>query len=328
MTARGTAADGGAVAVPSPPNVLPATLEHVLGLYERPVAAEAARVVRVLMSERLADPAPDAWRGSRLTGDGFPVEVAFSTTDDRLRLTVEPGPERLDPRQRLDLALGRLAMLGCPAVPPDVSRRISRIQARGPLRYGAWVAGRVSPDTSVLKLYAEVPDPRVRWPDTPDPVLDDRSVSLRMLGYTPATGVTESYLRVPSLTREHLPALLAPVGLAALADGVVAAVETLYGHPLRGRLPGPSVGVSYLGGVPEPRVTLHFYARALWGGDDRIRTRFAEAAAALGWDARRYLALTAPLAGGRSWRTRHGIVGLTLDGSSASMTVGVRPVAP
>jgi hypothetical protein len=313
----------------APPGALPAALRHALSAYPEDVAARAETLVRTLCPERLADPSAAAWSGSPLTGDGFPAEVAFSTTDDRLRLTVEPGAHDLDPGRRLALAADRVGEAGGRPVPPEIRQELRSLQGCGPLRYGAWVSCRAGPEGSGVKLYAEVSDPRMRWPAHAAPVLDDRDVALRMVAHNPATGETESYLRIPSLLPGHLPAVLAPAGAEHAARLLVDWVEALYGHRVRGRLPGPSVGVSYTSGAASNRVTLHFTARALWGGDGRIRDRFAEAAAGLGGDPSSYLAVTAPLAGTSGWRTRHGIVGLTLEaGMPASLTVGVRPVAP
>jgi hypothetical protein len=203
------------------------------------------------------------------------------------------------------------------------------MQAGGGLRYGAWVGCCIGPESARLKLYAEAPDPAFRWHGIAVPALEDAMVAARMVAYTPAGRAVETYLRVPSMLPEHLAAVLAPAGLAHLAGRVRSGIELLYGHALRGRLPGPTVGVSYTGGDARRCVTLHFYARAVWGGDARIRRRFAAASEALGADPARYLAVTAGLAEGADWRTRHGIVGFTVDESRPpSLTVGLRPVAP
>ncbi len=305
----------------------PRALEALLDAYPEPVRARARTVLGHLLADRLSAQGESAWRGSPLTGDGFPVEAAFTTTDARLRMTVEPGSPDLRPADRLDLAARLVADVGGRAVPADLLDRLRRQQTDLPLRYGAWVSCRVSADAIVLKLYAEVPDPAWRWPGLPDPVLEDRAMALRMVAVTPASGDVECYLRGASLWPHHLPDLLTPVGLGHLSSRVERAVQLLHGQPLRGRLPGPSVGVSYTLGDPR-RVTLHFYARALWGGDARIRREYSRLARALGADPTTYDAVTSPLADRRAWATRHGIVGLGLGGDTpASLTLGVRPVA-
>jgi hypothetical protein len=314
---------------PGPAGTLPAALRHALSAYPDALAARSDRVVRVLLRERLEDPSGAAWGGSRLTGDGFPVEVAFSTADDRLRLTLEPGSRGFDPARRLALAVDRVEAAGGHAVAPEVLKALTSLNTKGPLRYGAWVGCRVSPDATAFKVYVEVPDPRLRWPGHPAPLLGDRDVALRMIAHTPGTGESETYFRIPSLLPEHLPAVLAPAGAEHRAGLLLAWVEALYGHRVRGRLPGPSVGVSYRCEAGVTSSTVHFYARALWGGDRRIRACFAAVATGMGWDPAAYLAVTAPLADAAGWRTRHGIAGLTLGaGSALSLSLGGRPVAP
>jgi hypothetical protein len=314
---------------PGPAGALPAALRHALSAYPDASAARADRVVRVLLRERLENPSGAAWGSSRLTGDGFPVEVAFSTADDRLRLTLEPGSSGLDPARRLALAVHRVEAAGGHAVAPEILQALTSRNTSGPLRYGAWVGCRVGPDATAFKVYAEVPDPRLRWPGHPGPFLGDRDVALRMIAHVPGTGESETYFRIPSLLPEHLPAVLAPAGAEHRAGLLLAWVEALYGHRVRGRLPGPSLGVSYSCTAGVTSSTIHFYARALWGGDRRIRACFAAAATRMGWDPAAYLAVTAPLADAAGWRTSHGIVGLTLGaGSALSLSLGVRPVAP
>lgn len=301
----------------------------MLGVLSDRAAHQAEDVVRSAMGDRLADHSPDAWRGSCLTGDGFPVEVAFCTADDRLRMTVEPGPAASDPGQRLHLADEALAWCSGRALPRQVRDRIGSLQDGGPLRYGAWLGCRFGDGEPAFKVYAEVPAGRDLGPLWPTPLaLTDREVVPRMVAVGAAGGAVETYVRVPSLLPEHLPAVLDPVGLADRAGWLLAHLEEVYGHAVRGRIPGPSVGVSYVLGS-APRVSVHLYARAVWGGDARIRRGFLRAARALGWDSRAYEEVSATLASRDSWKTYHGLLGITLaaDGSPA-LTIGLRPVAP
>ena len=75
-----------------------------LGAFPEPVASRAGGLVRALLAARAHNTTLDGWRGSRLTGDGFPFELSFCTADDRLRFTVEPGRADLEPEKRLDVA--------------------------------------------------------------------------------------------------------------------------------------------------------------------------------------------------------------------------------
>ncbi|MGV1004988.1 MAG: hypothetical protein ACOYEV_09535 [Candidatus Nanopelagicales bacterium] len=306
--------------------LLPTALGLVLAAYPEPVARRARAALGTLLPERLIDRTAGAWKGSLLTGDGFPVEVAFTTSDDRLRLTVEPGPASLLAADRLLLAARRVRIVGGIPVARGTLAALRERQAEGVLRYGAWVGVRCSPAATVAKLYAEVTPGSAAWPGLRLPELDGRQVVPRMIACTPATGEIEVYARVDSLLPEHVADVLVGAGIGGLTGRVLAAVEVLSGHRLRGRLPGPSVGFSYTTGG---RVTLHFYARALWGGDGRIRQRYAQVAELLGVSTDSYLAVSAPLARAAQWRTRHGIVGLSiLAGGAPGLTIGLRPVAP
>lgn len=307
---------------------LPAELAHVVEAFDSSVRREAHRVVRVAMAERLAENSPGAWRGSRLTGDGFPAEVAFSTADHTLRLTLEPGPVDSAPPARIERANEAIVRAGGIAVPDSVRASLSDLQAGATMRYGAWLGCRIANDTA-FKLYAEVPAGRTPggvWPAAP--VLTDREIVPRMVAVTPANGAVETYLRVPSLLPGHLAAVLDPVGLADSAGSLLSVIEEAYGHVIRGRIPGPSVGVSYVAGM-VPRVTLHLYARALWGSDARIRRGFLRIARTVEWDSRTYETISAPVAGREDWRTYHALFGITLSPDAVpTFTIGLRPVAP
>lgn len=299
-------------------------IDEALAAFPPDQARRAGTAIRWLLRTRLASSAPDAWSGSRLTGDGFPFELAFSTSDDRLRFTVEPGAGDLLPRERLALAAGLVALMGEAPVARPVLDDLRRLQGAGPLAYGVWIGVRAGSGGVACKLYVEMPADAV-LPGPCAPMLGDRVAAPRMLAYTPSTRAFESYYRVPSLEGRHLAAALAPAGLAARADELVGFIEEAYGHRVRGRLPGPSVGLSYVAG----RATLHFYARSMWGSDARIRRGFARVARASGWDDEAYLRVTAPIAGREDWRTRHGLFGITLDASRpTSLGIGVRPGAP
>ena len=303
-------------------------IDHALSTCGLPIARRATEIIRVLLSERFASSEPGAWHSSRLTGDGFPFEIAFCTTDDRLRFIAEPGSHDLEPSHRLDLASELICQLSDDQIPATVLNEIRAMQSDAPLRYGAWIGCRVSDERTVFKLYAELPEGRTLPLDCAPLELSDRRIVPRMLAYSPAKGEFESYVRVPSLEPCHLPAVLAPIGIEDRAPWLIQFLEDAYGYSMRGRLPGPSVGVSYVMGT-APAITLHFYARALWGSDARIRRNFARLGQSFGWDTSSYLALTDPIATRESWQTFHGIVGITLTSlAEPSLTIGLRPVGP
>lgn len=302
-------------------------VDFALAAFPEAEARQAAAAVRCALHARLASALPDAWSGSRLTGDGFPFEVSFSTADPRLRFTAEPGGRGTPMREWLDAAAAAVATVGGIPVPEVTLAGLRAMQADMPLAYGAWVGCRTGAAGTDCKLYVEVPRNvpfRVRTL-----VLDERDVMPRMLAYSAAANSFEAYCRVPSLEPRHLPAVLEGIDAESRAPWLLEFIEDAYGHRVRERLPGPSVGVSFLRHAQDNRVTLHFYARALWGSDAGIRRGFARVAQAAGWDATAYLRLTEPLAERDEWRTFHGLFGITLDAAQRmSLSIGVRPVAP
>jgi hypothetical protein len=312
-------------------------IDNALTAYPRDVADSARPLIASLLEGAFE---VDGHRfHSRLTGDGFPLELAFSTADqDRLRFTVETAPTEnraavsceSAARRRLSKSREWLDALGEPGS-PDVWNALAELQRGGSLTYGAWVGARVDRSRTAGKVYVEVPEgARLPAVAPAGSRLPDRVVVPRMLGYSPSAGVVESYFRIASLEAEHLVGLFAPANLAPLVGSLLDLVEQAYGYRLRGRLPGPSVGVSYATYPRGQRVTLYFYARSLWGSDRRIRTAFARLAGERDWNADLYLAVTEPMASRESWKTFHGLVGLTLDASSdrIELSIGVRPVVP
>jgi hypothetical protein len=305
-------------------------IDHALTGFAPHIAGRAAEVIRQMLSDRYASDRSDSWSGSCLTGDGFPFELSFSTSDERARFTLEPGPSGLDPRRRLDVAESLINMTAASPLPSEVMETLKTIQTDGQLKYGAWIGCRISENDITLKLYSEVPLDGCRDSvDMPSLKLHHRAIIPKMIAYTPVSREFETYLRVPSFEPHELPAVLAPAGMEDRARWVMEFLEDAYGHVIRERLPGPSVGVSYASDQGLPRVTLHFYARALWGSDARIRRGFSRVASMFGWNPESYLNVTRPIAERESWKCFHGIFGITLDRSSqASLTIGVRPVAP
>ena len=302
-------------------------IDVALSAFSPAVADRAAPLIRAALAPRIGSERPDRWGRSRLTGDGFPFELSFCTADHRLRFTAEPGAPDLAPAHRLDAAVNLLQRLDA-CVAPDIVDACRALQRDAPLTYGAWIGCRVSGDGHALKLYVEVPEPArdVRVP-VPPLVLPDRSVVMRMIACS--NGAFESYARVPSLEPRHVPAILAPAGVAHRAGELLELLSSAYGYSIRGRVPGPSVGVSYVStGSDISRVTLYLFARSLWGSDARIRRQFVRLASAHGWDPQTYLQVTAPMAARDSWQTYHGLVGITLDGAAMSVAIGVRPVQP
>jgi hypothetical protein len=149
-----------------------------------------------------------------------------------------------------------------------------------------------------------------------------------MLAVEPASGRLEFYLRYRSLAPGTLPLLLQPAGLSAHTEELLDLIQQIYAHPLTERIPGGSVGFSYalLPGQPGVTFTLYLFTRLLWGGDARIRLRFAERLQAAGLDPTTYLQLTSPLAGRDVYQTYHGLLGFVVSARSPlRLSLGLRP---
>lgn len=324
---------------PSRVDTLHPALDQALAAFPAELAARAAAALQYLLRERLAGGGKDAWTSSRLTGDGFPVEITFTTADQRLRYTVEPAGPRAAPAERLETAMQAVTDLGPAPISAETAAAFRSLQRPGGLFFGAYVGGRHSPADDQFKLYVETPfeaatdgslpaEPAGLLGDYPQPRRIDRPVHLRMIAWSPASDQWELYYRVKDLAPHHLAAVLAPAGLAHLADELEGYLRETYGHAFAERLPGESVGVSYTwqAGETAHTATLFFFARTFWGGDARIRREFGRWSTALGWDDREYQRVTAPLAGRRLWKTYHGILGVTLlPTGEPALSIGVRP---
>jgi hypothetical protein len=278
----------------------------------------------IFQHRRTADGKPD-FAGSRLTGDGFPVEFATSHAETALRVTIEPGARTLSSTGRRALALRLVEEIDTAALAHLTAETLSHLEMAQGCAYGAWIGLRLGAARPAAKLYLEVPEAvsanalGLRMPQ-----LARSNVCLRMLGYSSAG--EEYYLRIPSLQREELAAVLNPAGLSDRAAPTLDMLEQLYGHRLDGRLPGPSVGVSYTVSASAPKVALYFFAHSLWGSDRRIRENFLALGGDL-WKARAgYARATSPFMAREDWRTGHGLLAMVLQRDAPPrFAIGFRP---
>jgi hypothetical protein len=195
-------------------------------------------------------------RWSRLTPTGFPIELTVASSDTACRWTTEvAGPECADTR-RLGLVAAQMAAAGQP-VAPALLTRLEDLQARGTLRYGAWLGGRSAGNVHVddaratsgasrFKLYAEVPressfDAAALLPASLCALLAHvpRTARASMIGIEPARERVEVYFRLPALDAEDL----RPVFRAAGCDRALQALERCLPDGTR-RLAGRRLGLS------------------------------------------------------------------------------------
>jgi hypothetical protein len=128
----------------------------------RPEAANTARRALdfVLAATRQSSWPEVAWRASRLTDDGFPVEFSWTSRDSSVRWTAEVAGPETDVRERFAPALALLDRL-CdgPFELPESAVRISRAAVEnGNMRFGAWIAGRHTETDNRYKIYVECAD--------------------------------------------------------------------------------------------------------------------------------------------------------------------------
>ena len=207
---------------------------------------------------------PDvAWRFSRLTADGCPVEFAFSTQDNIFRATFEPAPPECPEWNRLGAALKLLETMGLPMPAAERVCDWRAIQSGAELRWGCWLGLRVTSAGPRPKLYMELP------PTHPVPVPGMRP---RMLGYSPVDDTSELYFTMvqPSEPRlRHLLSASAPETQDRLLD----TLASIVGVPLGIAFDWLGIGASFA--RDPPAVALFCRARAVRGGPAVLRQRLA-----------------------------------------------------
>ncbi|MCQ0092524.1 hypothetical protein [Roseovarius sp. M141] len=307
-----------------PPDLLPQAARLGLAGYPAGLRARAETALRTLAGERLSR--DELWTGSDLTGDGFPFELSFAAADPRLRWTFDPAAA-LPPDRRLPFVLDGLARLGWDGDTGLLDVALPHVPPGG---FGAWVGGRHGAAGDDYKAYLE-------WTDDdkaaqmiadlalPRPPGNVGGLSTRMLALGPGPR-REVYYR-GSPVPEALVNLLHPVGLAHRADDIRRVIEDSYEHRLRDRLPGGDVGFSYSVDSSGllPTLTLFFFARCLWGGDGAIRGKMLAQLQAAGADITPYTVASRALANGKSAKTRHGMIALTITDVGHFWGVGLRP---
>jgi hypothetical protein len=298
-------------------------------------AARADVALQRMLRDIEASPCPDhAWTTSRLTGDGYPVEFTFATRDDAIRYTVAPWPDE-PPRARLALACDVICELGSHPVPEDVADALLQLSVGSDEpEHGAWVGGRHADDEAApdrFKLYVQAvagAEPGPALARVPAPVLEAREVQLRLYGYEPGRNVHERYFHAPGLRRYEVRPLLRSAGLEHRTQELVELVSHCCGRPIGERIPGGSVGFSLAGPLEQPAAvfTLFVFARALWGGDRRIRLALARLALERGWALDTYQRASEPLAGRDVYATYHGMAGFVVEGEKPiDVAIGLRP---
>jgi hypothetical protein len=297
-----------------------------------PDATRQARpaIDRILGGLRVSPWPEVAWRFSRLTASGNPVEFSFSTADPALRYTAEVAGPEIDAPSRLACAQVLLAELSDgQRVPDQLLADVAALQRAGQPQWGAWIGG----THSRYKLYADVPS----GVDTtgflaghlgyPHP-LRHRGSRLEGVGHEIQTGLTELYFRLDGLDVADTGVLLRDCGLGERQRDLLTLMQHVYQRPMRPHLPAHPFGVS-IALAPGHRVvaaSVFAYAIDVFGDDAATRRSLLRAAPQLNWDAAAYRALSAPLTETHRAPTHHSVIAFTIPRRApGALTVGMAP---
>ncbi len=293
--------------------------------------ASAARIAQGLARclrrfEESTQPAA-AWNFSALNGDGSPVELAFSSSDDRLRYTIEVGGPELAAHVRAGAAVELCRLLGDVTPPHEALEFWHSLQTGKALRWGAWFGVRQGERADRFKLYLELPENSgaaagaERFRMTPDS-------RLIMLGYDCGTGTYEYYFRQPPMHGLlDVDRLLRGHFQSERRGAVLEAFVALCNVPARTALRWINFGYSItpLSDDPEPLLTLFARSRSL-GNVGRVREFFLEHERSAGKPASTYRDLlgSVPVAE----LPDHGTVGVSATtGGRVEVRVGISGAA-
>lgn len=306
------------------PAVIEATLGRLAGCAAPSAARAGARIGEVLAPVAASVWPEVAWRSSRLTNTGMPLEFAWTSRDEgggavAIRWTAEVAPPETPDHERLGIA-ARLAFTDGPDA--VCLARIREVQAPLRLRFGAWLGVRHKDGGDEAKVYAELPPVPAAEAATalgvgPHAALRTVGLTARMAGVF-ADGSVEIYARSMDLDEQALR------GLERSAfdrdDRLWPGVVDLLGIP---RLPRPC-GVSI---VLDPEgspvaLTWFTFAKAVFGSDDATVAGLASRTSSMA--ARR--SLWALAGGDPDGRWRCGLVGVGVTGRGEPwLQLGMRP---
>ena len=270
--------------------------------------------------------------GSKLTGDGFPVEFVFSSLDAAVRYTSEVAGPGLAPPQRLRRGSDLLDALGHPAGFP--LRNLQ--EGCAGLGWGAWIGGRHTSALDRYKLYVEAPENLTRAARSEldhalggyRTLLESHAYRLRMAGFDSASGNLEFYFYGHAMEPQELRKLLFFCGLAKQEEDLFTLLEEASHRPARWRLPGTQHGFSVTlarGGEIES-FTFFVFARSLFGSDTRTRSSLLTLSERRGWNLDQYAAVSATLPRPQVPGPCHGIVSFVVNRRNPlGVSVGLRP---
>ena len=275
-----------------------------------------------------------AWRFSRLTGDGFPVEFCFSSFSNSLRYTSELAEPEIAEKDRILLADQKLQLLETRLIPKNVINTFRKIQNRGDLEFGTWIGGSHSKDKDFYKLYLETPGESKSLADellginfTQVTLFPGDRKKLRMLAYEPNTGDIELYFRTSAVEPWQFGHILHYIGLQSEEKNLFELIQEAYGRHEKTQIPMTKQGFSIKISQNKPiAFSLFFFARSIFGSDKNIRSKLLNLANTKGWDFTVYEILSEPMADRTGWKTYHGIISFIVSlHDPPGLQIGLRP---
>jgi hypothetical protein len=261
---------------------------------------------------------PDvAWRFSALTGDGFPVELTFSSRAPGLRYTAEAAGPEVGHAARIDRAVRWAYGSAGWSAAPD----LHDVETPARARWGAWIGGSHAPGApATRKLYLEARGTAPALGEAAVQALPAGS-QLRLVGA--AGPLRESYFRRDRLRAAEIGRLLRALDRREAFAPLCASIAGTLPWPSREELVPVDAGFSV---STAGAFSVFTYARRLWGADGAIRRRLLDLANRHGWDFSTYARVTAPLETAEDYLTAHGVLAwVAAPGRDVELRVSVRP---
>jgi hypothetical protein len=268
-----------------------------------------------------------AWRFSRLTVDGSPVEFAFSSKDSAFRYTIEVAGPEVPEHRRLDAACALMARLGHAPPPPELVRAWRSLQAGFRLRWGAWLGVRYDAAGERVKIYVETPRGALP-PTAPFAIRPPLQRSrLLMIGYEPSLGRVEHYFCKKAMDQPEFEFLIRFIEPSERRQTLLAAFAELCGMPVESALRWfvPGYSLAYRSDDDTPHLALFVRATSV-GGASVARRQLLAREFRSGKSASVYRNLVGQLA--NRDLPDHGVITLGMaPGCELDMLVGISGVA-
>ena len=272
-----------------------------------------------------------AWAFSALTGDGFPVEISFSSLSaTAVRYATEiAGPEEPE-SQRIRRAFQTYKQLTGRKASDEIENTVAQMQCKGRLGYGAWFGATHGAKADRYKIYAEIPCIDGLKGIVPNSLAEGALLSYCrprpvMFGFQPESGVRELYFAAQPLAEADLGRLLWGCGLGHCYRETLELILEASGRP---SLPPAITGFSIAWSTDHDVCAVSFYApaRVLFGSDYNIRRTLLTLARNRNWDFTMYERATEVIRNRENPLPHHGIIAwLASPDAPVELRIGLRP---